>query len=166
MIRLSPLAMRAAAAALALMLAAELLLPGPRGITLNKMPAIPAALPGNPANEVVGQWGNTALERPLFYPDRRPTSEPGADTSTGLPRLSAIVIIGHTRAAIFAAGGQKPRVAAIDDTIDGYRLERIEPDSVELLGPDGTLTMRPQFITAPPANQTNDTLNNNEENGN
>jgi hypothetical protein len=166
MIRLSPFAMQAVAAALALMFAAELLLPGPRVISPNKMPAIPAALPGNPANEIVGQWGNTALERPLFYPDRHPMSEAGADASTGLPRLSAIVIIGRTRAAIFAADGQKPQVATIDDTIDGYRLERIEPDSVELLGPDGTFAMRPQFIAAPPASQTNAAPNYNNENGN
>ena len=150
---LPPPALPALAAALALLFAGEILLPGSPAVPPHKMFAIPSAAPEAAADEAAGQWGDTILARPLFSPDRRPVSAAGTDTSTSLPRLSAIIITGGTHAAVFSADGQKPQVVTAGGSIDGYQLDSIAPDSVQLTGPDGPLTLRPQFITSAPAIQ-------------
>jgi len=155
MIRLPAQTLPALTAALALLLASEWLLPGARLVSPSKLPAFPTTLPDNAADAALSQWGDTALARPLFHPDRRPVAAAGTNADTSLPRLSAIIIIGGTPAAVFAAAGQKPQVVGAGGTIDGYRLEHIGPNTVELLGPEGELTVHPQFITATPENQMN-----------
>ena len=135
------------AGGLLLLLAAEWAWPGPATPDLRAAPAIPAAVADAAADAAIGQWGDTALARPLFSPDRRPAAQVGADTDGTLPRLSAIIITGGGKSAVFAADGQKPQVVAEGGEIDGYRLQSIGPDSVEMLGPDGTITLRPQFST-------------------
>lgn len=169
MIRLPPLTMPVLAAALTLFLAVEWFLPRPGIVSPYNLAAIPVAQPDSAADATIGQWGDTALSRPLFHPDRRPVVAVGADTSTSLPRLSAIIIIGNKSAAVFVADGQKPQIVGTGGTIDGYRLERIAPNGVELLGPTGDQTVRPQFTTTTPANGANnapDNSNISEENNN
>ena len=182
MIRLPPFAWPGVAAALTLLIAGECLMPGPGSTASSRTLVVPAAAPDTMTDQAVGQWGDTSLARPLFHPDRRPTIVANANTGTSLPRLSAIVIIGENRAAIFAADGQKPQVVAAGSSIDGYQLTRITPGSVELLGAGGTVTLRPQFISAAgtasvapanagaglipgiiPGNAANSNSNNNEE---
>lgn len=160
---LPPRAIQAMAGTMVLLLACEWLLPGPGGIAPIRMPMIPATAADSDA--AIGQWGDNVLARPLFYPDRQPVSDAGAGTDASLPRLSAIIIIGGTRAAVFSADGQKPQVVPAGSSIGGYRLEQITPSSVQLLGPDGALTLHPQFLTptgtaAPAANQSNNEENN------
>jgi hypothetical protein len=150
MIRLSPFVMPGLAAALALLFVGEWLLPGPGAVPPTSMLAVPAAVSDYATDHLVGQWGDTVLARPLFNPDRRPASEVSTGTGTDLPRLSAIIITGGMRAAVFAADGQKPQVVQAGGTISGYQLLHVTPNSVDMLGPDGTVTLRPQFITAAP----------------
>jgi general secretion pathway protein N len=154
MIRLPPQTLPVLAAVLALVLAIEALLPMARPRLASRLPGFPAAAPDGAADAAVDQWSGTALARPLFHPDRRPVAAAGTATDGSLPRLSAIIIIGTTPAAVFAADGQKPQVVGAGGMIGGYRLERIDSNSVELLGPQGELTVRPQFIAAPAQPQT------------
>ncbi len=146
------LALPGLATALALILAVEWLLPGPGASRLPRLPAVPSALSGNMADEAISQWAGISLARPLFEPDRRPPAAPGSTASTSLPRLSAIMIIGGERLAIFTPDGQKSQVVAVNGTISGYRVERISPGTVELSGPEGDLTVRPQFQSPAAAN--------------
>lgn len=147
MSRYASLARPALAGTLMLLLAALWLLPGPTAST----PPLPALLPAAPpdaTDAAISQWGNTALARPLFNPGRRPADQPGAAADGSLPRLSAIIVTAGGSAAVFAADGQKPQVIAQGDSIAGYVLNRIAPDHVELSGPGGPLTLRPQFAGA------------------
>ena len=120
------------AAALSLLLAAELLLPGPAAPPAREAPAIPAATPDQGADAAILQWGGTILARPLFDASRRPADQAGPETGFTLPRLSAIIVIGGP-----------------------YRLTSIAPDKVEMLGPDGTVTLHPQRMPAAPAPAAN-----------
>jgi len=87
-------------------------------------------------------WLATALARPLFNHDRRPTdagSSTGGGTTLGsLPRLTGVVIGPSGQRAIFAAtGGGWPRVLSVGQTLGEYRVEKIEPGSVTVSGPEG-----------------------------
>lgn len=164
MIRLPPYVLPALAVAFLLLCAVEFLLPTPGTMPRQNISVIPAQA-GGAVDAAVSQWGENALARPLFHPDRRPVSAPGAVADDSLPRLSAIIIIGNSHAAIFSADGQKPQVVMQGDTIGAYRLERVGPDSVDLLGPDGITSIRPRFITTPAAAPAG-AENINEENNN
>jgi general secretion pathway protein N len=166
MIRLPPQTLPALAAVLALLVIIECLLPGARPRSGDRLAAIPATAPDGAADAIVNQWGDTTLARPLFHPDRRPVAAAAANTDGSLPRLSAIIIIGTTPAAVFAADGQKPQVVGAGGMIGGYRLQRIDSNAVELLGPQGELTVRPQFLTPPAQPQTATTPAISEENSN
>lgn len=141
----------ALAVALSLLFAAEWLLPGPAAAPVPLPPAIPAAIADNAADADIAQWGNITLARPLLNENRRPAPLPGTETTETLPRLSAIIVIGGTRRAIFDATGQKPQLVAEGGEIGSYRLKNVAPDRVDLLGPNGPVTLRPQFIPAAPA---------------
>ena len=86
-------------------------------------------------------WLATALARPLFSPDRRPTeSESNADTGPklGLPRLTGVVIGPFGQRAIFAAtGAGRPMVLSVGKTLGDYKVEKIDPGSVTVSGPEG-----------------------------
>ncbi len=142
----------ALAAALALLLAAEWLLPGgapPPRI----MPAIPVPGAGTQADAAVGQWATTILARPIFSPDRRPPAVAEANTVVVLPRLTAIIITPSTRRAVFLAPGGKALALGPGGEVAGYELKSITAGSVVLLGPDGGITtVRPQFLTPAAAN--------------
>ncbi len=143
----APLARPVLAGTLSLLLATLWLWPPPAAPTRHLPALLPPASPDT-TDTAISQWAGTALARPLFTPGRRPADQAGAATDGSLPRLSAIIITGATRAAVFAADGQKPQVIDQGGTIDGYALNRIAPDHVELTGPDGTLSLRPQFTAA------------------
>jgi len=86
------------------------------------------------------KWLTTALARPLFSRDRRPTdAEPDTTGTIGsLPRLTGIVIGPFGQRAIFAAtNGGRPTVLAVGKTLGAYRLEKIEPGGVTVSGPEG-----------------------------
>jgi hypothetical protein len=145
-------ALPALAGALALLLAAEWLLPGaapPPRI----MPAIPAPGAGAQADAAVGQWASTILARPIFSQDRRPPAVADATAVVVLPRLTAIIITPGTRRAVFLAPGGKALALGPGGEVAGYQLKSITAGSVVLLGPDGGITtVRPQFLNAAPAN--------------
>ncbi|GAB0120256.1 hypothetical protein [Acidisoma sp. 7E03] len=94
------------------------------------------------------RWADIARERPLFNPDRRP-QQSGAPTP-GLARLTAIIIAGGARSAIFAGGGagEKPRILPEGGVLGGYAILHISSDAVELAGASGRVTLHPQFPTA------------------
>jgi hypothetical protein len=142
----------ALAGALALLLAAEWLLPGaaqPPRI----MPAIPAPGAGAQADAAIGQWASTILARPIFNPSRRPPAVADASAVIVLPRLTAIIITPSTRRAVFLAPGGKALALGPGGEVAGYQLKSITAGSVILLGPDGgTTTVRPQFLNPAPAN--------------
>jgi len=87
------------------------------------------------------KWLATALARPLFSPDRRPTdAEPNAGTGSklGLPRLTGVVIGPFGQRAIFAAtDGGRPTVLRVGKTLGEYTLDKIEPGGVTVSGPEG-----------------------------
>ena len=122
---------------------------GPASPGLRTPPTLPAATPEASADARISQWAATTLARPLFTATRRPLDQPGTASDT-LPRLSAIIITRNARAAIFAAPEQKPQTVPEGGEIDGYRLQHIAPGTVELLGPDGPLTLRPRFASPDP----------------
>lgn len=147
MIRASRLLLPGAAALLALLWAAEFVIT-PGGGGLRRMAASPrAGLMRAEGQDPVGPWQHTILARPLFNADRRPPLQ-GKAAASGLARLSAIIIIGSDRSAVFAPKGQKPRILAEGGEIDGYRLVRIAPDFVALAGPAGRLLVYPRFKNA------------------
>jgi len=85
-------------------------------------------------------WLATALARPLFSRDRRPTDEePNTGTTFGsLPRLTGVVIGPFGQRAIFAAtDGGRPTVLSVGKTLGEYTVEKIEPGGVTVSGPEG-----------------------------
>jgi general secretion pathway protein N len=138
----------ALAAALAVLFAAEWLLPGPAAPPARQPPAIPATTADTGADAAIAQWGATILARPLFNQDRRPVQPAAPDTTEPLPRLSAIIVVGGSRRAIFAASGEKPQTVAEGGAIGAYRIKTVLPDKVDLIGPNGPVTLRPQFMTS------------------
>jgi general secretion pathway protein N len=148
------LALPLLACTLLLLLAAEWLLPGPAALAWQPHPTIPVAVADTSTDANITAWTSTILARPLLSPSRRPAPQPGTAVSETLPRLSAIIVIGGTRHAIFAASGQKPQLVAQGGEIGVYRIETVAPDKVDLLGPNGPVTLKPQFIpAAAPATQ-------------
>jgi hypothetical protein len=112
-------------------------------------PAAPAASPSSAP--VVGrerEWVATVLARPLFSPDRRPSSVAApvaAAGPTGLPRLTGTLIGPSERSAIFAAAGHNPVVVHEGAEIDGYTVTSIEAGQVRLRGPEGAPVLHPTF---------------------
>lgn len=96
-----------------------------------------------------GEWVSTILGRPLFSPDRRPSSVAAAVASLpGLPRLSGIMVGPFGRSAIFAADGAKPLVAQEGAQIAGYTVKAVEATQVRLIGPNGSVVLYPTFAAA------------------
>jgi hypothetical protein len=136
---------------LLLVLAAEWLLPGTTAPMVPRSPAIPSTMADSTSDADIAQWSSTILARPLLSLSRRPAPVAGADASNSLPRLSAIIVIGGTRRAIFADSGQKPQLVSEGGEIGDYRVKTVAPDRVDVLGPGGPMTLKPQFIPAAPA---------------
>ena len=86
----------------------------------------------------------------MFSPDRRPVAS-AARTTSGLPRLTGIVVAGSQQIAIFAASpGGRPRAAAKGERVGAYEVREISSDGVTMSGPDGTTVITPIFDSAPP----------------
>lgn len=94
------------------------------------------------------RWAEIAGARPLFNPDRRP--QQSGTATPGLARLTAIIIAGGARRAIFASGGagEKPHILPEGGVLGGYTILHISGDAVDLVGATGQLTLHPQFPTA------------------
>ena len=122
----------------------------PQG-TVEALPSRAAATP--PAKSVSadhsGEWVSSILGRPLFSPDRRPSSAAAAVAGLpGLPRLSGIMFGPFGRSAIFAPDGAKPLVAQEGARIAGYTVKAIEATQVRLSGPNGSIVLYPTFAAA------------------
>ncbi len=135
----------ALAAGLALLFAAEWLLPGAGPSEGDGPPAIPAAPANAGSDAAINQWAATMLARPLFDASRRPEAAPASVTDDLPPHLTAIIINGAGRYAVFSASGEKPQDVPEGGGIGGYLVKTIAADRVQLLGPGGPLTLRPQF---------------------
>jgi hypothetical protein len=108
-----------------------------------------SSLPKSVASDHSGEWVSTILGRPLFSPDRRPSSTPAAVAGLpGLPRLSGIMVGPFGRSAIFAAEGAKPIVAQEGARVAGYTIKAIEATQVRLIGPNGNVVLYPTFAAA------------------
>lgn len=90
------------------------------------------------------------LARPVFSPDRRPIASKARATS-GLSRLTAIIITDSKQVAIFAApSGGRPIAAEKGERIGAYEVRDITSAGVTVSGPDGTTIITPIFDAAPP----------------
>lgn len=94
-------------------------------------------------------WQATILARPLFRPDRRPLSAAPVVAATALPRLTAIVMTAAGATAIFDGDDGKPVIVAAGSDVDGYKVQSIGRDRVELEGAGGRTVLQPQFGTPP-----------------
>ena len=144
----------ALAALLAALLAGEAIAPLPQPAPLpppHAAAARPAAIA--PASSADAQA--VILARPLFRPDRRPPQAAPAVLDETVPRLSAIVITGAGRSAIFIADDGSAAVLRLGGHIGAYQLQTIAPDSVSLVGPNGAISVHPSFTAAAPAPSPN-----------
>ncbi len=117
------------------------------------------ALAGRPAAESVDRrthWVETILARPLFSPGRRPAAQAAVAAAIApvqtLPRMTAILIDGTKRNAIFAArDGGRPVVVSEGGRIGPFTVQSIGPQQVTVIGPDGQRAVRTSFDPHPPA---------------
>lgn len=121
--------------------------------TVGPLPSQAAAISPSSKSVAVAdhsdEWVSTILGRPLFSPDRRPSSTSAAVAGLpGLPRLSGIMVGPFGRSAIFAAEGTKPLVAQEGARIAGYTVKAIEATQVRLIGPNGNVVLHPTFAAA------------------
>jgi hypothetical protein len=123
----------------------------PQG-TVGSLPSRAAAIPPSAKSvsaDHSGEWVSSILARPLFSPDRRPSSAAAAVAGLpGLPRLSGIMFGPFERSAIFAPDGAKPIVAQEGARIAGYTVKAIEATQVRLIGPSGSTVLYPTFAAA------------------
>jgi len=121
----------------------------PANVTSPPPRAAPAASPAPAATaDHQREWVATVLARPLFSPDRRPSSVAATAATahpSGLPRLTGTLVGPSERSAIFAAAGRDPIVVHEGGRIDAYTVTSIEPGQVRLRGPDGTRILHPTF---------------------
>lgn len=95
-------------------------------------------------------WFKEVLARPLFNPDRRPVVA-GAQALRGLPRLTGIIVTGSRQVALFAPpSGGHATVAEAGAHVGPYEVRAIADNGVTIIGPEGTMVLRPTFDTAPP----------------
>jgi hypothetical protein len=92
------------------------------------------------------EWSVVTLARPLFRQSRRPVAIAAAvAVDDTLPRLSGIFFMGAGRLAVF--DGTPPVVVSDGAQLGAYEVRRITPDSVLLRGPDGDVTVHPEFAS-------------------
>ena len=108
--------------------------------------------------EPVADWVATALSRPLFNIDRRPVAPAAAASATtgpqALPRLAGIIVSPSGRSAIFAGNpDQSPEhsVVVVEGAAIGpWRVVTIRSDAVDVNGPQGERTVKPNYSVDPP----------------
>ena len=137
-------------------LAAEFALPGPPRPSPVTAPPTPDPAAATAAAEPVASWIATALQRPLFNPDRRPAA-PGAAPAVSAahpepPRLAGILITPEGRNAIFAGStdSEHATLAHEGSRVGAWVVQAIRVEDVQLAGPGGLLTVRPTYSSAPP----------------
>jgi hypothetical protein len=94
------------------------------------------------------------LARPLFSATRRPRQDPDAPAqaaaaATALPRMTAILINGKLRSAIFDGNG-KPTILGEGGHLGPFTIQRIEAQQVTVIGPEGKRVVRTSFSNDPP----------------
>lgn len=92
------------------------------------------------------------LARPLFAAARRPTAALAAPTPppVSLPRLTAILVNGGSRSAIFAVAGEaRPLVVHEGARVGDHVVQSIEASQVTLSGPSMPQIVRPTFDPRP-----------------
>ena len=112
-----------------------------------KAPAT-ATQPAAAALDASDDWAATALERPIFNPDRKPKAEAASTVSPGeavLPRLAGVLISPTQRRAMFMPVAGRPVTLAEGQQIAGYTVHAISAGRVVLQGPDGSEEVRPSF---------------------
>jgi hypothetical protein len=140
----------AAAAVLVILLAVEWL---PSSDPVVPVPTAPVHVHGatTDAESVArdtADWANAIVSRPLFSIGRRPpkvTEHNHTVTSTGLPRLSGIMIMPGIRRAIFMPETGKPMTLGEGGSVDDYTIRRITADQVYLSGPKGDMVLHPAY---------------------
>lgn len=116
---------------------------------------LPAAAKATPRDDGLRRRDEVAtiLARPLFSPTRRPKEDaaaaPAAAPVTALPRMTAIMIDGARRSAIFDGNG-KPTVLPEGGHLGPFTIQSIEPQQVTIIGPDGKRIVRTTFSNDPP----------------
>ncbi|MCL2430555.1 MAG: hypothetical protein FWD12_15115 [Alphaproteobacteria bacterium] len=109
-------------------------------VPIRQKPKVELRAAAQDPNDHTGEWLTTALARPMFSRDRRPTdADPNSGPTLGsLPRLTGIVIGPFGQSAIFAAtDGHRPTVVTVGRTLGEYTVEKIEPGAVTVSGPQG-----------------------------
>lgn len=100
-------------------------------------PAVPA-----PDAAAAARQMEVVLARPLFTQSRRPVATALAGPSE--PRLAGIIVGPSGRRAIFAGENDaRGTVAAVGQDAGSWKVLAIEPDAVQVSGPDGPRTLRP-----------------------
>lgn len=158
MTRVLTAALLLASAALGVFVVAELARPPAladlaRTAAGRPLPASPAAAlrdDGQRRSEEVAM----ILARPVFSPTRRPKTDAAAPAEaaapiTSLPRMTAILVNGKLRSAIFDGAG-KPTVLGEGGHLGPFTIQSIEPQQVTIVGPDGKRVVRTSFSNAPP----------------
>ena len=106
------------------------------------------------AADALEQKAATALSRPLFRPGRRPYApdESVAPLSAEVvraPRLAGIVLTPTSKAAIFAADGDRPVARSEGSRIGPFEVLLIEAGRVTLAGPAGLQVLHPVATAGP-----------------
>lgn len=103
----------------------------------------------------IGTWADTALDRPLFAPDRRPTMTiPAAQgMPVPLPRLAGTIASSGTLLAILAPAGGAVVAVRQGDLVSGWTVTRITEGLVTLTQAEGgrTTTLRLSYADGPRA---------------
>ncbi len=135
---------------LAVTVAAELTVDGPRLATAPEPPALTSGVKAEPTRAVdLERLAAAIRERPLFTPGRRrlaPAAVVPAEESTVheiTARLTGLMIEPGSREALFASDGRKPFAARPGDQIEGWTVTSIEADGVTLNSPFGERRLRP-----------------------
>jgi hypothetical protein len=111
-------------------------------VPIRHAPKPPAHVALREPEDHTDSWVATALARPLFSRDRKPTpvvaKSGGGPTLVTLPRLTGVIVGPFGRTAIFAGtDGGKPVVVAEGSTVGPYTVQTIRPEGVKVTGPGG-----------------------------
>ncbi len=145
------LALAGAAASVLLVVLGLEWLPGSEPTVIVPPPSLPAHGAASESDTVAKDtesWARTIVARPLFTANRRPAKNAGgknAVASTGLPRLSGIMISRAGKRAIFSPEGGKAETLAEGASLDDYTIRKISADRVVLSGAKGDMVLRPAY---------------------
>lgn len=152
-ILLNSLCVLALSLILTLFLEQQALSPTPESLAspMRQQPLPAQANSADHSNDHAQGWVTTILDRPLFSATRRAAPAAAASTIAGVipPRLSGVLISGLQTRAIFAGvPGEKGLVAGEGARVGAYVVQSIGIGQVTLVGPEGTLVLKPTFDAA------------------